>query len=66
MDRTLRDHLEWLQGKVETLNNQIMECASREQANHLQSEIRAIELAISHYEAALKVENRIASSAPSS
>jgi len=40
-----------------------MECPSREQANHLQSEIRAIELAIAHYEAALKIEKRIISSA---
>jgi prefoldin subunit 5 len=66
VDRTLKNHLDWLQGKLETLNRQIMESASREQANHLQSEIRAIELAISHYEAALKIERRIAPSAPSS
>jgi len=39
VDRTLKDHLEWLQGRLETLSSQIMECANREQANHLQSEI---------------------------
>ena len=64
MDRTLKDHLEWLQGKLETLNNQIMESASREQANHLQSEIRAIELAITHYQTALNIERRVASDSP--
>jgi hypothetical protein len=48
---------------MESLSSQLMECPSREQANHLQSEIRAIELAIAHYEAALKIEKRITSSA---
>jgi hypothetical protein len=40
-----------------------MECVGRENANHLQSEIRAIELAIAHYEAALKIEKRLAPTA---
>jgi prefoldin subunit 5 len=66
VDRTLKDHLDWLQGKLESLNNQIMECENREKANHLQSEIRAVELAITHYQTALDIERRIASSAPSS
>ncbi len=63
MKRTLKEHLDWLNGRLETLSSQLMECPSREQANHLQSEIRAIELAIAHYEAALKIEKRIISSA---
>ena len=36
-----------------------MESAGQEQANRCQTEIRAIELAIAHYEAALKIEKRI-------
>jgi len=38
-----------------------MDCDSRTQANRLQVEIRAIELAIAHYQAALEIENRIIS-----
>jgi len=64
MDRTLKDRLDWLQGRLETLNNQMMDSPSRYQANGLQSEIRAVELAIAHYEAALKIERRIVSGAP--
>ena len=34
-------------------------CVLQEQAERWQTEIRAIELAIAHYEAALKIEKRI-------
>jgi len=61
VDRTLKDHFEWLQGRLETLNSQIMECSNREHTNDLQWEIRAIELAIAHFEAALRIEKRITS-----
>ena len=56
MKQTVGEHLDWLRGRLETLNRQLMES---EQANRCQAEIRAIELAIAHYEAALKIEKRI-------
>ena len=41
--RTVKEHLDWLKGRLETLNNQFMESAGREKANRFQTEIRAIE-----------------------
>jgi hypothetical protein len=38
-----------------------MESAGQEQANRCQTEIRAIELAIAHCQAALKAERKLAS-----
>jgi hypothetical protein len=57
----LKEHLDWLNERLETLSSQLMECPSREQANRLQLEIRATELTIAHYEAGLKIENCITS-----
>ena len=58
MKRTVGEHLDWLRSRLETLNRQL-ESAGQEQAERWQTEIRAIELAIAHYEAALKIEKRI-------
>ena len=58
MKRTVGEHLDWLRSRLETLNRKL-ESAGQEQANGWQTEIRAIELAIAHYEAALKIEKRI-------
>jgi hypothetical protein len=41
--RTVGEHLDWLRGRLETLNRQLMESAGQEQANRWQTEIRAIE-----------------------
>ena len=58
MKRTVGERLDWLRTRLETLNRQL-ESAGKEQATRWQTEIRAIELAIAHYEAALKIEKRI-------
>ncbi len=58
MKRTVGEHLDWLRSRLETLNRQL-ESAGQEQTTRWQTEIRAIELAIAHYEAALKIEKRI-------
>ncbi len=58
MKRTVGEHLDWLRTRLETLNRQL-ESAGQEQATRWKAEIRAIELAIAHYEAALKIEKRI-------
>ena len=58
MKRTVGEHLDWLRTRLETLNRQL-ESAGQEQVTRWQTEIRAIELAIAHYEAALKIEKRI-------
>ena len=59
MQRTVQERLDSLKAKLEALNRKLMESLSQAQANRCQTEIRAIELAIAHYEAALKVEKRI-------
>jgi hypothetical protein len=61
VERTLKEHLDWLQARLKTVNEQLMDCECRAQANRLQVEIRAIELAIAHYQAALEIEDRIIS-----
>ena len=58
MKGTVGEHLDWLRSRLETLNRQL-ESAGQEQAKRWQTEIHAIELAIAHYEAALKIEKRI-------
>jgi len=56
--RTVGEHLDWLRTRLETLNRQL-ESAGQEQATRWQTEIRDIQLAIAHYEAALNIEKRI-------
>ncbi len=60
MDTTVRNHLQRLQDRLEQLNRQMMEqVASQEQRNRLESEMRAIGLAIDHYRAALELEQSV-------
>ena len=59
VEHTVKEHLDWLHGRLKALYSQFVENAGREKANHLRTEIGAIELAIAHFEAALKIEKRI-------
>jgi hypothetical protein len=61
MDLTLREHLRRLDERLQLLNREIMENSSLEERNKIEAEIRAANLAISHYKAALEQENRLAS-----
>lgn len=61
MDLTVREHIERLQSQLSTLNTEFMDETDPEKRNHLESEIRAVELALSHFEAALELERKLSS-----
>lgn len=60
MDLTVREHTRRLQQRLETLNEEIMRRdLSQEQRNRLESDIRAVNLALAYYQSALEVEQRL-------
>jgi len=59
MDRTVRQHVEWLEERQQALNNVLMATDTRDKANAIETEIRAVKLALEHYRAALDVEKSI-------
>ena len=59
MDRTVRQHVEWLEERQQVLNTALMATNSRDQANSIETEIRAVRLALEHYRAALDVEKSV-------
>jgi len=59
MDLTLKEHLRRLEDRLEILNRQIMENRSLDERNRLEAEIRAANLAIAHYKAALELERSL-------
>ena len=59
MDRTVRQHIEWLKARLQTLTNTLLATDRRENANAIETEIRAVDLALRHYRAALEIEERI-------
>jgi hypothetical protein len=56
MERSVREHLQRLDERLQLLSQQIMENSSLEERNKLEAEIRAANLAIAHYKAALELE----------
>jgi hypothetical protein len=60
MDRTVGQHIWDLEQRLLKLNERMMKGRSTLlERNRLESEIRAVELAISYYRAALHVEQRL-------
>jgi len=49
MDRTVRQHVEWLEERLQALNNVLMATDTRDKANAIETEIRAVKLALEHY-----------------
>ncbi len=57
MDITVREHTRRLQQRLEVLNEEIMrQDLSQEQRNKVESDIRAVNLALGYYRAALEIE----------
>ncbi len=57
MDETVREHLRKLEQRLQALSQQIMENRrTRDERNKLEAEIRAVNLAITHYRTALELE----------
>jgi len=59
MDLTVREHIARLEARFQELNALIMEAGSLEKRNKLEAEIRACSLALAHYRAALKIEEKL-------
>jgi hypothetical protein len=59
MDRTVRQHIESLEGRLQHLNNTLMATDARDKLNAIESEIRAVRLALEHYRAALDAEKSV-------
>ena len=60
MDRTVRQHIESFEARLQTLSNTLMATNGRENANAIETEIRVVILALGHYRTALEIEERIA------
>lgn len=59
MEKSVREHLRTLDERLQSLSQQIMENRSLEERNKLEAEIRAANLAIAHYKAALELEQSL-------
>jgi hypothetical protein len=60
MDRTVREHIAYLETRLRDLNAEIMEDRrTHDEVNRLQSEIRAAEMALTYYRKALELEKQI-------
>jgi uncharacterized protein YlxW (UPF0749 family) len=64
MERPVKEHIYFLERRVQRLNRLIMENErTQEERNRLESEIRATQLALDHYCKALELEKQIRRSA---
>ena len=61
MELTVRQHIERLESRLNALNAEFMDEKNTDRRNQLQSEIRAVELALSHFRAALELEDSFSS-----
>jgi len=59
MDRTVGQHVQALEQKLNLLNARIMDESDRAKRNQLESELRAVESALTHYRSALEAEEPI-------
>ena len=60
MDTPVRDHIRRLEWKIEALTEEVMRNRlDQSERNHIEAEIRAANLALSHYKSALEIEQRL-------
>jgi aspartate aminotransferase-like enzyme len=63
MDRPLREHIRELEDRLQRLNAEGMENRlSRTERNRVEAEIRAVNLALTHFRDALELERQLAGS----
>jgi hypothetical protein len=56
VDRTLREHIASLEARIKLLSEQMMDVQDLTARNRMEAEIRAANIALTHYKAALQVE----------
>lgn len=59
MDRTVREHIQILEAKRSLLSGRIMDERDRTKRNQLETELRAVESALTLYRSAIEIESRI-------
>jgi hypothetical protein len=60
MDRPLREHISFLETRVQELSKQLMEDRrTQAERNRFESELRAAQLALNYYREALKLEKQL-------
>jgi hypothetical protein len=59
MERTLAEHIESLQQKLNALNSLFMQENRTHRRNQLESELRAVESALAHYRLAFDLETSV-------
>lgn len=59
MNRTVQDHLHHLDQRLREISSRIMIEHDKSKRNQLESELRAVESAITYYRAALEIESRL-------
>jgi hypothetical protein len=59
MDKPLGEHIRRLQEKREQIGVAIMQETNKTRRNHLESQLRAIESALTLYRSALEIEERV-------
>jgi len=60
MNRTLAEHIGTLEQKLNSISTQIMQENDPHKRNHLESELRAVESALTHYRSAFEIESQLA------
>jgi hypothetical protein len=59
MDRTLAEHIQTLEQRLNLISAQIMQENNSNQRNHLESELRAVESALTQYRSVFEIERRL-------
>lgn len=62
MHRSVAEHIQNLEKKRDLLSGQIMEERNRTKRNQLETELRAVESALTHFRSAIEIEQRLSSS----
>ncbi len=62
MHRSVAEHTQNLEKKRDLLSGQIMEERNRTKRNQLETELRAVESALTHFRSAIEIEQRLSSS----
>jgi hypothetical protein len=62
MNRTVAEHIQNLEEKRDRLSGRIMEEGDKAKRNHLETELRAVESALTLFRSALEVEARVSTS----
>jgi hypothetical protein len=59
MDLTVRQHIAALEARMNALASELMDEKDRAKRNAVESEMRAVQMALAHYRAALDLENTL-------